>query len=80
MVVVVGGGSGGGIVLLNCSCQTEQRLRVWVCGGWDRLCVEYVMIIHREWKPYGAERIGMQPKMESLMTGFMYPAENENDD
>ena len=38
------------------------------------------MIIHREWKPYGAERIGMQPKMESLMTGFMYPAENENDD
>ena len=34
----------------------------------------------REWKPYGAENCGMEPKMESLMTGFLYPAENEKDE
>ena len=58
---------------------TRMALRPLYADAADSRCVAYVLIIHREWKPYGAESIGMQPKSESLMTGFMYPAENEKD-
>jgi hypothetical protein len=34
----------------------------------------------KEWIPYGAPRIGIEPKMEKVTAGFMYPAENEKED
>ena len=67
-------------MICNNKFDTRMALRPLYADSADSRCVAHVLIIHREWKPYGAESIGMQPKMESLMTGFMYPAENENDD